>query len=313
MRKIVDVAAAVILRPDGSFLLGRRPIGTVYGGWWEFPGGKVEAGESPHDALVRELAEELGIVVETAHPWITREHVYEHAHVRLHFFRVLRWSGELRDLQHDALEWQRADQVTVTPMLPANAPVLAALALPDFYGITHAAAIGVDAQLATLTRALAGGLRLVQLREPGLPTAQRAAFVFAAVDLCHGFGARALVNGDEALARESGADGIHLPARQLMALAQRPDFSLVAASCHGMEELARAVEIGADFAVLGPVRESASHPGQPGIGWRRFAELAADRPLPIFALGGLGRADMDAAWQAGAHGIAAIRAAWDQA
>ena len=103
MKKITEVAAAVIVRPDGSFLLGRRPPGGFYAGYWEFPGGKVEAGEMPRDALIRELDEELGIRVELAYPWLVREFVYEHAHVRLNFFRVLRWQGELRDLQHDAL------------------------------------------------------------------------------------------------------------------------------------------------------------------------------------------------------------------
>ncbi len=309
--KVVEVAAAVILRPDGSFLLGRRPSGSFYPGYWEFPGGKVEANETPREALLRELQEELGIAVDAAYPWITREFSYEHAEVRLHFFRVLRWSGELQELQHDALAWQRADAVTVSPLLPANAPVLAALALPDFYAISHAGEIGVDRQLEALTRALDHGLRLVQLREAGLATAQRAAWVHAAVDLCHGYGARVLVNGDMALANDAGADGVHLTASQLLSLSRRPDFPLVAASCHDAGELAQARRLGLDFVVLGPVKETASHPGRPGMGWAAFGSLATDYPLPIFALGGLAREDKEAAWQAGAHGIAAIRAAWE--
>ncbi len=309
--KVVEVAAAVILRPDGSFLLGRRPSGSFYPGYWEFPGGKVEANETPREALLRELQEELGIAVDAAYPWITREFSYEHAEVRLHFFRVLRWSGELQELQHDALAWQRADAVTVSPLLPANAPVLAALALPDFYAISHAGEIGVDRQLEALTRALDHGLRLVQLREAGLATAQRAAWVHAAVDLCHGYGARVLVNGDMALANDAGADGVHLTASQLLSLSRRPDFPLVAASCHDAGELAQARRLGLDFVVLGPVKETASHPGRPGMGWAAFGSLATDYPLPIFALGGLARKDKEAAWQAGAHGIAAIRAAWE--
>ena len=309
--KIVEVAAAVILRPDGSFLLGRRPPGGFYAGYWEFPGGKVEANETPHDALLRELQEELGIAVETAYPWITREFRYEHAQVRLHFFRVLSWTGELQDLQHDALEWQRADAVTVSPLLPANAPVLAALTLPDFYAISHAGEIGVDRQLKELADSLDSGLRLVQLREAGLASPQRAALVHAAVDLCHSFGARVLVNADMALANDAGADGVHLAATQLLSLSQRPDFSLVAASCHDARELAQAQRLVLDFVVLGPVKGTASHPGRPGMGWEAFAALAADYPLPIFALGGLAREDRETAWEAGAHGIAAIRAAWD--
>ncbi len=309
-KKIVEVAAAVILRPDGAFLLGRRPPGGFYAGYWEFPGGKVESGETPHDALVRELHEELGVRVEQAYPWIVREFVYEHAHVRLHFFRVLRWQGELRDLQHDLLFWQRPGGFDVEPMLPANAPVLAALALPDFYAITQAAAIGVEPQLAALDSALQDGLRLVQLREPGLPAAQFAAFARAAVDLCHAYGARVLVNGSAELACACGADGLHMPAAQLMACTERPGFALVGASCHDAWELAQAARLGLDFVVLGPLKATPTHPGQSGLGWVDFSMLIEGYPLPVYALGGLERTDLPAAWQAGAHGIAALRAAW---
>ncbi len=308
---VVDVAAAVLLRPDGAFLLGRRPPGGFYAGFWEFPGGKVEVGETPRAALVRELQEELGIAVERAHPWITREFVYPHAQVRLHFFRVTAWGGEVRDLQHDALAWQLPGAASVAPMLPANAPVLAALTLPDFYAITQAGKIGIDRQMQALLAALAAGLRLVQLREPELAGAQRSALAYAATELCHSFGARILCNGDPQLALDAGADGVHFSAAQLASLAARPDLPLVAASCHNAQELALAARLGLDFAVLGPVRETASHPGRPGLGWDNFSRLLAGTPLPVYALGGLGRDDLDDAWAAGAHGVAAIRSAWN--
>ena len=241
--KRTDVAAAVLLREDGSFLLGRRPAGTFYAGYWEFPGGKVEAGETPYAALVRELDEELGIRVTDeapAAPWLVREHVYEHAHVRLHFFRIRHWQGEVRDLQHDALSWQSPAAVDVQPLLPANAPVLAALRLPEVYAITQAGVLGVARQLVLLEQALARGGRLVQLREPVLTAEERLEFALSAVQLCHQYGARLLVNDDAELARRCAADGLHLPARRLQALDQRPDFPLLAASCHDAEELAQA-------------------------------------------------------------------------
>ncbi len=317
--KITEVAAAVIERraADGAtgfateFLLGQRAPGSFYPGFWEFPGGKVEPGETPHAALLRELHEELGIEVLRADPWLRRQHVYEHAHVRLNFFRVREWRGELRDHVHSALAWQRADGLTVAPMLPANAPVLAALALPDFYAISHAGEIGIDAQLMALVHALESGLKLVQLREPKLDAARRSAFVHAAIDLCRQYGARALVNGDAELAHAAGADGLHLPAVQLAAQTTRPDFALVAASCHSSAELAQAAQLGCDFAVFGPVRETISHPGVAGIGWDNLAAALGVPPLPTFALGGLLRADLDPAQRAGAHGIAAIRGAWE--
>ncbi len=308
--KLTEVAAAVIERPDGSFLLGQRAPGTFYPGYWEFPGGKVEAGETPREALIRELREELEIEVVTATPWIVREHVYEHAHVRLHFFRVRKWRGEIRDHVHAALEWQRPGATTVSPMLPANAPVLAALALPDLYGITHAHEIGVSPQLSLLEHALANGLRLVQLRESKLPPDQREAFAAAATALCRRHGARVLVNGDAQLAWAVGADGVHLTGAQLSSLSRRPNFPLVAASCHDPGELRRASECGVDFVVLGNVQPTPSHPGRPGIGWPTFADWIENYPLPVYAIGGLGRADLDSARAAGAHGIAAIRSVW---
>jgi len=308
--KQVEVAAAVILRPDGSFLLGQRAPGTFYPGYWEFPGGKVEPGESPREALVRELHEELGIEVDTAWPWIVREHIYEHAHVRLHFFHVIAWRGELRDHVHSALSWQRAESIGVSPMLPANAPVLKALVLPDFYAITRAHAIGAEAQLAALERALTAGVRLVQLRESLMPELAREGFAAQAVALVQSQNGRVLVNGDVQLARAVGADGVHLTAAQLMACRRRPELPLVAASCHNAHELSHAAWLDLDFVVMGPVKATASHPGREGLGWPRFAHYIENSPLPVYALGGMTHADMESARLAGAHGIATIRGAW---
>ncbi|NMF89499.1 Nudix family hydrolase [Aromatoleum petrolei] len=312
MMKRVEVAAGVIFRRDGRFLLGQRAPDTFYAGYWEFPGGKVEPGESPADALIRELDEELGIRVQGVRPWITREHRYEHAHVRLHFFEVAEWEGELHDHVHSALSWERVEAPEVGPMLPANGPILKALRLPRWMGITHAAEIGVQRQLAQLDAALAGGLRLVQVREPGMPMPELRAFAGEVVKRAHACGASVVVNGSVELAAEVGADGVHLPAAQLGALARRPELEWVGASCHTRAELERAAELGLDYAVLGAVQPTATHPGQPVLGWERFAELVRGLPMPVLALGGLRQNDVECARTAGAHGIAAIRASWDQ-
>ena len=311
--KRVAVAAAVIEQPDGRYLLGRRAPGTFYAGYWEFPGGKVEAGETPRAAIMRELHEELGIVVHRADPWLRREHIYEHAHVDLHFFRVRHWSGEVTDHVHDALSWQQPGDERVGPMLPANGPVLASLRLPTHYAITQAAAIGTDQQLALLAIALERGLRLVQLREPGLPERERAAFYVAALGLCHAAGARALIHADVELAQRLGADGVHLPAvllNELARLPARPALPLVAASCHNAAELAAAGRLGCDFVVFGPVLPTLSHPDAPVLGWDALAAQIAVSPAPTYGLGGLSPGDLDRARQAGCHGVAGIRGFW---
>ncbi len=312
-RKQVDVAAGVIVRGDGCFLLGQRAPDTVYAGYWEFPGGKVEAGESPAQALRRELEEELGIRVRHLRPWLRREHLYEHAHVRLHFFEVTAWDGEVNDRVHSTLHWQAAGDLVPEPMLPANGPIMKALRLPRTMGITRAAAVGIERQLAELDTALAAGLKLVQIREPVLTREERRVFTIEAVRRTQAAGALALVHGDAGLARGSGADGVHMPASQLMACGERPDFAWVGASCHRREELERAAALGFDYVLLGAVKATPTHPDVTPLGWAGFAALVAGLPLPVLALGGLQAVDMEAARDAGAHGIAAIRSAWEQA
>ncbi|HJV24307.1 MAG TPA: Nudix family hydrolase [Aromatoleum sp.] len=312
MKKRVDVAAGVIVRPDGRFLLGQRAPDTFYPGYWEFPGGKVEAGESPAGALVRELDEELGIRVGKVYPWVTREHLYEHAHVRLHFFEVAEWEGTVNDHVHSALSWELVDRPAVGPMLPANGPILKALRLPRWMGITQCAEMGVDGQLERLDAAFARGLRLVQVREPQMTTNERLDLVVRVLERARSRGATVVVNRDLEAAAKAGAHGVHLSADQLGGLAERPDFEWVGASCHTREELERAAALGLDYAVLGAVLPTRTHPGQPALGWERFEELARDLPMPVLALGGLGPGDMDVARSHGAHGVAAIRASWDQ-
>jgi 8-oxo-dGTP diphosphatase len=310
MANILEVAAAVVQRPDGEFLLAERPAGKPYAGWWEFPGGKIEVGESPYHALVRELHEELGIDVDVAHPWLTRVYSYPHATVRLHFFRVVSWHGEPHGKESQRLSWQHPDAVAVTPLLPANGPVLRSLVLPPVCAITHAAELGVEPFLERLQAALQQGVKLIQVREKAMDAAALRAFAAEVVRRAHAHGARVVINGDAALAREVGADGVQLNSAQLMALTARPEVELVGASCHDRRELERAAELELDFALLSPVLPTLSHPGAPVLGWEGFARLVEDLPMPVYALGGVSRTDLDQAWRHGAHGIAMLRGAW---
>jgi 8-oxo-dGTP diphosphatase len=303
----------VITRPDGSFLLGQRPAGKVYAGYWEFPGGKIEPGEAPLAALARELHEELGIEVETAYPWLTRDYDYAHAAVRLRFHRVVQWTGTLHGRESQRFVWQFPGAISVDPLLPANAPILRALGLPPIYAITHAAELGVAEQLRRLEQALARGVRLVQVREKALAGKALEEFAARVTELAHARGARVLVNASVPLAREVGADGVHLTSAQLKEAQARPDCALVGASCHDAVELARAQTIGADFVVLGPVAPTPTHPGAAGLGWSKFSALLKDCPLPVYALGGLRPADLETAWRHGAHGISMMRGAWPAA
>lgn len=307
--RMVDVVAAVIERPDGSFLLAQRPAGKVYEGYWEFPGGKVEAGEQFSDALARELDEELGIRVQRAFPWITRVHTYPHATVNLHFLRVTRWEGEPHPREGQSLSWQYHSSLGVSPMLPANAPVLKALRLPTHMGITHAWESGVERALAELGAALGRGLRLVQIRERSLGASARKEFASHVVGALQQVGGIAVINGDPSLATALGA-GLHLTSAELVTLSSRPDVEWCGASCHNATELARVRDLGLDYALLGPVHATASHPGAAALGWRAFADLAREFSVPVIALGGLQEMEFEDARSNGAHGIAMVRGAW---
>jgi 8-oxo-dGTP diphosphatase len=311
VRQRVEVAAAVLIDAGGRFLLAQRPQGKVYAGYWEFPGGKLEPGESAADAIRRELLEELGISAGEVCPWLTRDFEYEHADVRLRFFRIYDWRGEPRGREGQAFGWHETRQaLSVAPMLPANGPILRALELPDCYGITQAAAMGVPRFMRSLGDSLARGLRLVQIREKDMPREALLPFARDVVALARRHQARVLVNGDVALAREACADGVHLTALQLRELNARPDCAWVAASCHAREEIALAVRLGVDFVVLGPVKPTPTHPGAPVLEWRGFSLAVRDAATPVYALGGMAHQDLHVARLNGAHGVAMIRGAW---
>ncbi|WP_269212199.1 Nudix family hydrolase [Chromobacterium piscinae] len=306
--KIIDVVAGALMRPDGSFMLGSRPEGKPYAGYWEFPGGKVEPGETPLEALKREFHEEMGIIVTAATPWLTKIHHYEHASVHLRFFRIWDWQGEPQPREAQSFAWQRPGRYTVEPMLPANGPILKSLELPACYAITCAAEIGVEAQLARLAERDWG---MVQVREHGMGREELADFVVRAAAIVRPRGGKLVVNADPAWLAGWPVDGAHLTGARLAALAERPAFDWVGASIHGADELARAGELGLDYALLSPVAPTVTHPGAALLGWDGFAACLADGvPLPVYALGGMSVEDLDLARLHGAHGVALMRGAW---
>lgn len=329
-QSITDVAVAVFLRTDGSFLLSSRPAGKPYAGYWEFPGGKIEAGESVREALRRELIEELNVAIEEATPWFTFLMHYEHASVRLHTWRVTRWrdvdAKGMCGLEGQQFAWQTMRDLTVAPTLPGCGPIFRALALPMRYAITNATEVGVEAYLQQLraawginaSKAAPNGEfaecislvpALIQVREKSLPPPALKQFATQIVALAREHQAMVLINSDAALAAEVGADGVHLTSAQLRTLTERPALAWVGASVHSAEELQRAGELKCDFAVLGSVKTTQSHPGMAALGWHAFAAITLDAPIPVFAIGGMAVVDLPTAIRSGAHGIAMQRQA----
>ncbi|MEZ0232167.1 MAG: Nudix family hydrolase [Methylophilaceae bacterium] len=310
MSKVVNAAVAVLLRADGQVLIAQRPEGKPWAGWWEFPGGKIESGETALEALKREVEEELGSTVTEAYPWLTRHFDYPDRSVNLHFFIVRGWQGEPHGREGQQLVWQFPDNLTVSPMLPANEPILNALCLPSIYAITNLAERGEALFFIQLEASLKAGLKLIQVREKHLSAGELKIFAQRVMQLSSPYSAKVLINADIDLALEVGADGVHLTSDQLSMLDAKPEGLLCGASCHHTADLEAAARLGVDFVVLSPVMNTQSHPEVVPLGWAAFSKLIEGYTLPVYALGGLSNEDLQQAWISGAHGIAMQRSVW---
>lgn len=297
------VVAGIIRDPAGRVLVSCRPRLKVGGGLWEFPGGKVHPGESEETALRRELDEELGIRVGRCQR-LPHFRADPPPSITLSFWQVQEYQGVPYGREGQEVRWCPVDDLRGLPFLAADLPILPRLLLPSLYLISDVERLGEELFEKRLEEALIRGARLVQLREPWA-RARLCAYAGRLRDLCGAYGARCLVNGDPS---EVGgcADGVHLSSARLERLSKRPlpATQLLGASCHNVQDLQRAADLGCDFAVLSPVRYTQSHPDREPIGWMRFAELASKTHLPVYALGGMKEQDCVEAHQAFAQGLA---------
>ena len=313
--KRVHVAAAVIRGSDGRILIARRADSQHQGGLWEFPGGKVEAGEAVEIALARELHEELGIVVTQARPLIKVCHDYVDKQVLLDVWEVDGFTGEPHGAEGQPLAWVTARELPQYDFPEANRPIVAAARLPADYLITPGE-LEPAQLLRGIQKAIAGGIRLVQLRAPNGYDPKYRDVAVDAVGLCAGK-AQLMLKGPLEWLGDFPAAGWHLTAEQLRKYAPKgrpfPRERWLAASCHNAEELALAEQMGVDFVTLSPVQATQTHPEAVPLGWEQVSELIEGFNRPVYVLGGVGPADRERAWQFGAQGVAGIRAFWPEA
>lgn len=310
-RPVLHVVAGVLQDTDGNILIAQRPAGKHMAGSWEFPGGKLEAGEHPEAGLRRELREELGVDPIRSRPLIRYTHAYADRDIDLDVRVVTEFTGVPSGLEGQALDWTPPGLLLEHGLLPADRPIVSALLLSPLCAISRDGGSS-DEQRHWVLAALREGAGLIQLRLPGESLARLEALTRQLAPLCGDAGATLIVNGDPGLPgfrpADWGADGFHAPARVLAGMTKNPDVGLFGASCHDDDELRRAEGLGVDYAFLSPVRNTASHPQATPLGWDRFGELVASCRMPVYALGGMQRDDVERAWGHGAQGIAAIRA-----
>ena len=309
---IIEVAAGALQDAAGRVLLARRPEGVHQGGLWEFPGGKVEPGESVRQALARELEEELGIGIRACRPLIRVGHRYADRHVVLDTWLVNAWRGEPRGREGQPLQWTVSQEIAPASMPAADLPILKALSLPSRYVITPPQVENPSTFLGQLESTLDLGAKLVQFRVFGLEMPRWRQLVREADRACREAGATLLLNASLQETLALGVQGLHLNRQWLMRMNSLEEARglLVGASCHDDRELRKAQALGVDFAVLSPVLPTASHPQVRQLGWEGFSCLVREANLPVYALGGMQPGMVEQAWRHGAQGIAGISGLW---
>lgn len=317
MTKLVHVAVGVIVSADGKILIAKRPLSAHQGGLWEFPGGKVDPGETIEQALIRELHEELAIDVLASQPLIQIRHHYPDKSVLLDVHTITRFTGEPCGNEGQPVRWVEAKALANLEFPAANRPIITAINLPSAYLVTGSFSDRADFS-ARLTRALAAGIRLVQLRIADLNRDSHARLLDSAVAEMRSSNASLIVNcapAEYLRIAEAYPDvmiGLHLNNNNAAKLDRRPVESniLFGVSCHNADEIDHAQRIGADYLLLSPVLHTASHPAVIPLGWDQFTTLVERANIPVYALGGLGAEHIQTAQLNGAQGVAGISAWW---
>ena len=309
MRPVIAVAAGCLVNTAGEVLIAQRPQGKIAAGQWEFPGGKIEPGERADEALVRELEEELDVLVRASRPLIRVRHDYADRTVVLDTWLVTAYDGTPRGRENQAFVWAQPARLVNYPLLAADKPIVAALQLPSDYVFTPPN-LDEPTLMAQLPALPSGSL--LRLRRPQLDDSNYAVLAARLAPRCRELGLRLMLDRAPELAVTLGAAGWHGRSPQLAGLQSRPvpESMWFAASVHGEHEMQLARAAGADFMVLGSIRQTSSHAGGAVLDWSRFSELVAQASVPVYGIGGVGPADRDQLIAVYAQGAAGISAYW---
>ena len=308
--KYIHVAVGVIFNPKGQVLISKRADDVHQGGLWEFPGGKLNRGEKIIHGLSRELREELGITVISASPLIQINHDYDDRRVFLDVWKIEQFSGEVRGLESQPIQWVRPEQLNRYRFPKADDSIISAIKLPEFYPILEVECSDQNRMQENLDQMINNGFEIIRLRAKNLNDAEYRKFALRICSLCSERKVKVLINPIPGLIDETNAAGWHLNSHQLLETTERPlnQKYWVAASCHNVKELEHAEAIGVDFVMLSPVLRTLSHPDFSPLGWDLFKSMVSLTNLPVFALGGMSTKLLTDAKLNGAQGIAGISA-----
>ncbi len=331
MTEIVEVAVAAIVNTSNEVLICLRHQAAHQGGLWEFPGGKVEPGETIEQALYREIEEELNLLIQSARPLITLKHCYTDKTVRLHVWKVdsysFRTETDVRKntgAEGQPIKWQSVYDLDSSDFPSADKSIIRALQLPDLYLISGNFN-SIEDFKNRLCSAIKQGIHLFQLRLKLAWVEKNRALASCvlklAIELCERNNVSLMLNIPDELSLYKISEkvkintGVHLDSQRLqnsnaknIEAYRRCKF--ISASCHTPADIIKAQSLELDFIVLSPVQKTTTHPDAKPLGWQQFSVQAMDCVLPVYALGGVSAANLETAWCNGAQGIAGIGFCW---
>jgi len=316
MNTRTHVAVGVIYNSDkDKVLITKRTDKQHLGGFWEFPGGKVESNENVLSALSRELFEELGIVVKSAEQLSIISHDYPNKKVLLDVWNIHEWSGEPVSRENQEITWSKIDNLHNYKFPEANRYIIQTISLAPIYLISQDSYEDYSRLLLVASECFTAGLKLFQLRLKSERNQKYHKLVEALSGLAKQNNAKLILNGVATDIDIYDVDGVHLNADELINYTSRPisEEYILGASCHNEEELANASKLNVNYAFISPVSATNSHPEQGALGWDNFDNLRKKVNFPVYALGGMTPADLIVAKSHGAHGVAMIGAIWNSA
>lgn len=308
--KRIHVAVGVVRNLDGEVLVSLRHSDVHQGGLWEFPGGKVDQGESVRTALCREFEEELGITPTVCFPLTKITHHYSDKAVLLDVWMIHAYEGHPQGLEGQRVDWRPVNSLRYEDFPAANKPIIDAIARPLEIPITPELS-NFDELEQLLISWLDRGLNVVYLRQNSLAREAYGQWLNMANQRYANQGLKLLADMSKCdLDHSEKTLGYHAKSQVLMGLTRREvsNECLFSASCHNLQELQKAQSIGVDFVFLSPVHELAKYSNSAALGWDGFSRLVEQVSLPVYALGGVAPKDITQALAHGAVGVSGISA-----